>query len=303
MTTLRQLEMLVSLADCGRYHETARDLGVAQSAVTAQIKALETRLGARLVDRGRHGARLTPIGEKVVARARIVLAEVVALERLAREDAAQLGGLIRLGCLPTIGPYLLPLVTPALHARYPGLRMVIREASALDLEMALSDGSLDAIISTTPVSGTGVEALLLFSENVFLGMANDDPLSVQRVVAIPALRDRDLLTLGEGHPLGRLTLEFAEQAGARVRTDYLGSSLDALRQMIAMGTGLGLVPELYVRSEIDGRSDVVVRPLDSTRARRAIYLVWRLGSGREADYRQLAQSLSEAAGARLGRSG
>lgn len=295
MPTLRQLEILVALADTGRYHEAAVKLGLAQSGVTAQIKALEARLGLILMDRGRHGARPTPAGEAVIAKARVILADVEALTHLARADAAQLGGTIRLGVLPTIGPYLLPMATPQLHQKYPQLRLFVREGHGLELEGWVQASACDAALCTQVQAASGIEQELLFSERLYLAMAADDPLCIHRSVEPDMLAGRDLLTLGDNFQIGRISAGLAERHGARLRTDYTGSSLDALRQMVAMGVGLALLPELYVRSEITGREDVRVRPLDSPRSHRAVYLIWRARSARADDYRQLGEGLKAAA--------
>lgn len=293
MPTLRQLKMLCLLAETERFGETANRLGIAQSAVTAGIRALEERLGLSLFDRGRHGARLTPAGESVLARARRIVADVEDLERFARRDAAQLGGTIRLGCLPTVGPYLLPRATPRLHADFPNLKLIVREAAVTGLRQLLMDSVVDAILTVRP-EYDGVDSEELFAENVHLAMPPDDQLARRDSVSVAEMQGRDLLTLGDDHQLGRLTQRFAEQAGARVRTDYLGTSLDALRLMVSMGTGLALMPQLYILSEIQGRDDVIVRPVESVHASRTLHLVWLKRSGRTDDYRRLARIIREA---------
>lgn len=290
--------MLCLLAETERFGETAHRLGIAQSAVTAGIRALEDRLGLSLFDRGRHGASLTPAGAAILTRARRIVKDVEDLERLAKRDAAQLGGVIRLGCLPTVGPYLLPLVTPRLHADYPDLKLVVREGSVPGLQRLLSDAIVDAVLTVRP-DFEGVETSELFVETVSLAMPPDDPLAMKERVTIADLKSRDLLTLGDSHQLGRLTQKFAEQAEAQVRTDYLGTSLDALRLMVSMGTGLALMPELYVLSEIAGRGDIIVRPIDSPHASRTLHLVWSKRSGRSEDFANLSQTIRNAGRERL----
>jgi len=299
MPTLRQLKMLCLLAETERFGETANRLGIAQSAVTAGIRSLEERLGLSLFDRGRHGARLTPAGESLLARARRIVQDVEDLERYARRDAAQLGGAIRLGCLPTVGPYLLPRATRRLHADFPDLKLIIREGTVPGLRQLLMDSVVDAILTVRP-EFEGVDGEELFAESVHLALPPDDVLAGTGALALSALKGRDLLTLGESHQLGRLTLRFAEQAGAQVRTDYLGTSLDALRLMVSMGTGLALMPQLYILSEIEGRDDVVVRPIDSVHASRTLHLVWLKRSGRAQDFARLASIIRDAAEERLG---
>ncbi|MEL6245173.1 MAG: hydrogen peroxide-inducible genes activator [Pseudomonadota bacterium] len=299
MPTFKQLQYLIAVADAGRYTEAARRLSVAQSAISAQIDALETRLGVKLLERGRHGAHLTPAGEDTVRLGREALATVAQIEQLAGQQGRALGGLIRLGALVTIGPYLLPSVTPRLHTEYPDLRLFVREGAAQDLETRVLNGDLDAALATEPSGVAGLASDLLFTERLFIAMPTDDPLAKLGSLRPEDLKERDMLTLGERFRLGRLTLRLAEDGGAIVRADYEGTSLDALRQMTATGLGLTLVPELYVRSEIVGRSDVVAVRLDSRLMRRPVHLVWRKGARRAQDYETLARLIREASAALL----
>ncbi|MEO0981499.1 MAG: hydrogen peroxide-inducible genes activator [Pseudomonadota bacterium] len=299
MPTLRQLAFLAAISETGRYGEAARRLGVSQSAVSAQIDALETRLGVRLLERGRHGATLTPAGDEVVRKARQVLELVGEIEAVAAQRASNLGGLIRLGALATLGPYLLPYVTPRLHADYPDLRLFVREAPTVELEGLILDGGLDAALATAPEAATGLVSEILFTERLFIAMPVDDPLAGVDALGPSHLRGRDLLTLGDRYKLGRTTARLAEEAGAQIRFDYEGSSLDAIRQMVATGLGLALVTELYVRSEIEGRRDVAIARLHGPRWNRSIHLVWRSGARREDDYRALGGVIRDAAAERL----
>ncbi len=294
MTTLRQLQCLVAIADTGRYGEAAARLRVSQSAISAQISALESRLGVILLERGRHGARLTPAGDAVLSKARTVLALVSDLEAGAARQAEALGGLVRLGALSTLGPYLLPRALPGLHAAYPELRLFVREGPSEDLERLVIEGALDAALSDAPVTPSGLFSDILFSEQLFAVMPADDLLSARDVLKPADLAGRDLLTLGARYRLGRKTAELAEAASASVRFDYEGTSLDALRQMAATGLGVAIVTELYVRSEIDGRNDVAAAPLSGARWNRPVHLIWRSDSRRVEDYRRIGAALKAA---------
>jgi LysR family hydrogen peroxide-inducible transcriptional activator len=147
--TLRQLQYLVALADTGSFSAAARRVAVSQPSLSSQIQDMEAVLQVTLVERGRRGAPLTPIGAELVARARLILRDMELFRTAARESGDTLEGQIRLGTLPSIGPYLLPPVLRELHERFPALRVAIREEATIDLQDGLTDGRLDAIISTS----------------------------------------------------------------------------------------------------------------------------------------------------------
>ena len=146
--TLRQLEYLVAIADTGTFGGAAKRTFVSQPSLSAQVKDMEDHIGARLLERGRHGALLTPIGEEMVKRARLVLRQVEQMKVMGREASGTLAGRIKLGVLPTVGPYLLPQATRRLHKAYPELRLFVREERTIDLKEHLSSGKFDVIIAT-----------------------------------------------------------------------------------------------------------------------------------------------------------
>ena len=293
--TLRQLQYLVAIAETGSFSRAAEAAGVSQPSLSTQIKDMEATLGAPLVERGRGGAPLTPLGEELVVRARRVLREVEALRTVARESGDTLAGRVRLGTLPSVGPYLLPLAVRRLHERYPHLRIEVREERTTDLERHLADARLDLIIST-PEDHPESERLHLFSEEMFIGVAPDDPLAERTGgLALSELKGRSLLTLGYGHKLAVLVSRLAEEAGAKVSAGYRGTSLDAIRQMAAMGGDVAVMPSLYARSEAMHDPGVVVRRIDYANAQRDVALLWRHTSPLGNKFEAMGEVLREAA--------
>ena len=298
--TLKQLTAAIAVADAGRFKTAADNLNLSQPALSEQIARLEEVLGAKLFERGPRGATLTPIGEEVVKRARKLMADVAELEQLANRDADALGGSVRLGALPTVGPYLLPHAIPGLHTDYPGLRLHVREARTTELEARLRGGEFDVILCTPPKDGDGLIVELLVQEPLRLGVAHDHHLADQPVIAAEDLCGLDLLTLEAGHHLAERTRELAAETGARVQIDYAGTSLDGVRQMVGLGMGAAIVPGLYQRSEMDADASVVVRDLGIVDPWRWIALVWRKSSPRTEAFRTLAARLAACARERLG---
>lgn len=276
--TLRQMEYLVAIAETGTFGGAAKRTFVSQPSLSAQVKDMEEQLGASLLERGRQGAILTPIGETIVKRARTILRNVEELKVLAREAEGTLAGRVRLGVLPTVGPYLLPRATRQLHATYPELRLSVREERTLDLQDHLSDGRLDAIIST-PEDHPNTKSIDIVTENIYICVAPDDQLATSREpVKLKDLKSREFLTLGYGHKFTTVTKVLADKAGAVTVGDYEGNSLDAIRQTASMGGSIAILPSLYAISEAKRDSQLFVRQIDDPLAQRRISFIWREAS-------------------------
>ena len=293
--TLRQLQYLVAIADTGKFGEAAKRTNVSQPSLSAQIAEMEAYLGNVLIERGRHGAFLTPLGEEAVRRARMILRDVEDLKAVLSAEDDALTGRIRLGVLPTIGPYLLPAVTRHLHAKYPDFRLSVREERTIDLEEHLHDGRFDTVISTME-DHTNADHITLFEEEFWICAAPDDPIAQSSGdIKLADLKDRPLLTLGYGHRFNHKIQTIAEAAGAHVSSEYEGTSLDAVRQMAEMGAGVAVLPSLYALTEARRDPDLVVRRIDDPLARREISLVWRQTSPLGDRLVKLAEELKTAA--------
>lgn len=276
--TLRQLEYLVAIADTGTFSAAAKRTFVSQPSLSAQIKDMEAHIDAPLLERGRHGALLTPLGEEMVTRARIVLRQVEAMKVMGREAEGSLAGRIKLGVLPTVGPYLLPRATRSLHKAYPELRLFVREERTSDLQTHLSSGQFDVIIST-PEDHPETNSIPIVSENIYICVAPDDPLAKSnKPINLTELEDRVFLTLGHGHKFATVVKNIAQHAKATTNDEYEGTSLDAIRQMASMGGSIAVLPSLYAISEAKRDPQLIVRPINHPLAKRQISLIWRQSS-------------------------
>ena len=293
--TLRQMEYLVAIADTGTYSAAAKQTFVSQPSMSAQIKDMEAHIGVALLERGRHGALLTPIGEDIVSRARMILRQVEEMKLLGREADGTLAGRIKLGVLPTVGPYLLPQATRRLHKAYPDLRLFVREERTLDLKDHLSSGYFDAIIST-PEDHPDTKALPIAKENIYICIAPDDPLATSRgPVEMRELAGREFLTLGHGHKFATVVKNIAAKAKATTSGEYEGTSLDAIRQMAAMGGSVAILPSLYAISEAKRDPQLIVRPISHPLAQREISLIWRYSSPLASKFEKIGQVFVDAA--------
>ncbi|SFC10687.1 hydrogen peroxide-inducible genes activator [Tropicimonas isoalkanivorans] len=289
LPTLKQLRYFVALAEEGHYRKAAERAGISQPSLSLQIGNLEEVLRLQLVERGRAGAVLTPGGREVLARARRILGEVSALTETSDRIRTGLAGTIRLGSTPTSGPYLLPKVVRRLHELYPALRIFIRDGAPRDLLRDLLSGGHDLILVQLPVPSADVVVTRLYREPLRLAVARDHPLAGRRGVTDADLGGENILALSSVFALHSQIADVAEQVGATLSQDYQGTSLDTLRQMVAMGMGISFLPVLYVQSEVsvpDG--DVVTVPFRRDRLARSIGLVWRKTAGENAAFAEIA---------------
>ncbi len=270
--TLRQLEYIVAVAETGRIGLAAALLNVSQPSLSAQLSEVEADLGVMLFQRGRSGARPTPVGDEIVRRARQILHELQDLRAAAQGDGI-FQGRLRLGVLPSIGPYLLPGVVQRLHKEHPSFRLVVREESTRDLDEGLRSGRLDMIIST-PEDHPGARQTHLSTERLWAALALDHPLARSaEPVQLRVLKNQTFLTLGTKHRLSHIVAGLATRAGGRVSDEYEGTSLDAIRLMAASGAGIAILPSIYAATEARRGTDVSLRALDDPTACRDISLI------------------------------
>ncbi|MEP3279146.1 MAG: LysR substrate-binding domain-containing protein [Stappiaceae bacterium] len=270
--TLRQLQYIVAVADTGRFGLAAKKLNVAQPSLSAQIAECEAELGIRIFDRGRNGAHPTAIGTDVIRRARRILRE--AEDLLAVAKGRQLfDGQLRLGVLPSVGPFILPNVVRKLHADHPNLRLVLKDDSTSALEDGLQEGQLDLIIST-PQDHPNTLQVPLFRERFWAAFAFDDPLAQEKgPVTKTELQGASLLTLDRSHRLSRIVYDLASDCDASISTDYTGSSLDTIRLMAATGAGIAILPEIYTHAVAVRSKDIALRPIAHSAATRDLVLI------------------------------
>jgi LysR family hydrogen peroxide-inducible transcriptional activator len=280
LPSLRQLAYLVALSEVRHFRKAAEAIGISQPSLSLQIGNLETVLGVQLVERGRGPVTLTPEGREVLVRAARAVDEVRRIVDLTSSLKSGMAGTIRLGTTPTIGPYLMPYVVQRLHARYPELRLYIREVAPRDLRGELLAGSLDVILTQLPEGGADLTTRRLFREPLLLAMPDDHPLAGRQDVTEADLLDLNVLSIGPDYALHAQIAALCHEHGAIIASDYEGTSLDAIRQMVGMGMGVAFLPRLYARSEIDGRdSNVIAKPFRRSTVMRSIGVVWRSAAG------------------------
>ena len=287
MPTLQQMRYLTAVADTLHFRRAAESVHVTQPTLSAQLKEMERRLGVQLVERSRSRVILTPIGREIAARARRVLRDVEDIRDLARRTQP-LASTIRTGVVHSLGSYLLPLILRDLHESHPDLKLYVREALPDDLLEQLESGGLDLLFYPLPVDRQDIVTIPLFSEPLRVVMAHEHRLAHLPAIPPGELKGETILTLEPGHRLYDQVRNLSDAFEANLSHDYEGTSLDTLRQMVAMGLGISLLPALYVRSEVARENLVVDRPIKGPEPARLIGMVWRRGTSRHDEFEQLA---------------
>ena len=291
MPSLQQLRYLVALTETRHFRRAAELCNVTQPTLSAQLKELEAKLGAVLVERNRARVVVTALGEAVAEHARRALREVDDIRALAALHKGTLQSTIKVGVVQSLGSYLLPLVVPDLHESHPQLRLYVREGLPQHLLESLASGALDLLIFPLPIREAEFDTLSIFREPLLAVVPHDHRFAADPDIAPDMLKGETILALEPGHKLYEQVQRICDQYGARISHDYEGTSLDTLRQMVAMGMGVSLLPALYVKSEVAHRDIVVAKSFRGTPPSRTVGLIWRQSSVREAEFGELAAQI------------
>lgn len=294
MPTLKQFRYLVTLAHTLHFRRAAEQCHVTQPTLSNQIQELENDLGVQLVERSRRTqVVLTPIGKEIVDRARIVLKDVQDIVDIGRHGQQWLHGTIRMGALPTLGPYLLPHVLPSLHRDFPHLKIYVREGMPAPLIDGLAGAELDLLLFPLPISSADFESVSLFREQLWVVIPADHPLAEKQEIDRTDLAGETVLALEPGHRLYEQVANICREFDANLSHDFEGTSLDTIRLMVGMGLGLSFMPTVYVLSETPKDTQVVVREMNAQPPLRTVGLAWRRNSARSEEFQALANAIRQ----------
>lgn len=293
--TLRQLEYLVAVADRLNFREAAESCLVTQPALSSQLQQLEELLSLRLFERDKKRVLPTVAGRALAQRARELLQRTDEFVDLASTFTAPLAGTLRLGVIPTIGPYFLPKVLGAVTERWPLLELYLREDQTERILARLVSGDLDVCLLALDVDlVSGVETLPLFSDPFVFACSDTHALASSESIKISDLSGESVLLLEEGHCLRDQTQPLCRAAGSNERADFRASSLSTLVQMVASGLGVTLLPEVAIGVESRVAERLRTIPFDAEGPSRSVGLAWRKSSPRGEEFHALGQSLLEA---------
>lgn len=290
----QQLRYLLALAELGHFGRAADACAVTQSTLSAGLLALERQLDAPILDRGagKHVV-FTALGEEIVARARKALAALEAVAEAASAARAPLSGPLRLGVIPTIGPFLLPRLMPVLRGAFPNLRLFVREDVTKALVDRLAANRLDLLLVALPCECGDAETLAISRDEFVVALPRGHRLAARARVPAAALAGERMLLLEDGHCMRDQALSLC--GGVGEQEEFAATSLHTLAQMVAGGLGVTLLPRMAVDAGVAAWADVELRPLSGSSAWRMIGLAWRPRSPRADEYRALAPLIAQPA--------
>ncbi len=277
---LRDLRYFVALADTRHFGKAAERSFVSQPTLSAQIKKLETYLGVQLIERQPRKVTLTEMGARILPLARSILQESDEIVSLARNDHDPLSGKLKVALIPTIGPYLLPLVARKLRKQLPLLKVMLYEYQTQPLLEKLRAGDIDLGILALPVPLDGLEARPLYDEDFTLAVPSNSPLAKRSSVKLDDLSGETLLLLEDGHCLRDQALDVCSRIDVKESEDYRATSLETLRQMVAAGLGITLLPKLATRGPFGSGQGLTVKEFSRPVPSRSIGAVWRKSTAR-----------------------
>jgi LysR family transcriptional regulator, hydrogen peroxide-inducible genes activator len=290
---LKDLRYLVAVADTRHFGRAAAKCFVSQPTLSAQLKKLEQYLGVQLIERAPQNIKLTEAGEQIVARARRILEDSDAVVTLARAHRDPLAGVLRIALLPTIGPYLLPRVSQLVRKALPRLELRLYEYQTAQMLEKLQLGEIDLGVLALPVDTEGLESRELYSEPFIVALPDHHRLTKRETVRIEDLQGESLLLLEDGHCLRDQALEVCSRIGPNEKQDFRATSLETLRQMVATGAGVTLLPELATRGAYGHAKGVAIRPFARPAPVRHVGAVWRKSSARLQAIQAVCKVISE----------
>lgn len=292
LPSLRQLSYLVAVADRLNFTQAAQDCFVTQSTLSSGLKELETMLGARLVERDRQSVRMTPLGERVVERSRALLGAARDLVGLVQEAGKPMTGLLRLGAIPTIAPFLLPGLVRKTRAAHPALKLVLREDRTATLLERLRAGELDFALIALPYDTQGLLVRELFVEELWLicPMRGEPRAGTQRP-KISHLEPERLLLLEEGHCLREHTIEACGLSERANPSGIEATSLVTLVHMVESGLGDALLPQMAIDSGFLAGASVLPKRFAPPLPTRRIALAARTSTTRTEEFEFMARTL------------
>ena len=295
--TLNELRYIVAVARERHFGHAAESCHISQPTLSVAVRKLEDELGVTLFERGPGEMTVTPIGRRIVEQAQRVLEEAAVVRQLASQGQDDLVGMLRLGVIYTIGPYLLPHLIPRLHRRAPDMPLQIEESYTALLGERLKAGDLDVLILSLPFDEPGVMTQAVYEEPFVVLMPLGHPLEAATQVDAATLARQDLLLLGPGHCFRDQVLRFCPECNRlSVTSDNMqrtleGSSLETIRLMVATGVGITVLPYTSVSGYAYPSDLLSVRPFEAPAPTRVVALAWRKSFPRQRVIALLAEAI------------
>ena len=288
---IRDLEYLVAVHDLNNFSKAAERCFVSQPTLSGQLKKLEAELGSSLIERSTRQVMFTSFGNDVVSHARELLQVANRIRRMAKECDDPMAGEFHIGLIPTVGPYLLPLIMPNLSADYPDAKLFVYEQKVDSLLTKLSRGELDAVIASRANWSAPVSERPLYKEGMRLAVSNTDPLAgSDRPVSLDELAGRSVIMLEDGHCLRTQVMNSCSAVGAHENKRFQATTMDTLLHMVAIGAGPTLIPGL-VSDHLN--PEVKYRSFSDSGPSREIVMLMRKNSSRFAELECIAEVIED----------
>ena len=290
--TLTELRYVVALAQERHFGRAAQKCFVTQPTLSLALAKLEEELGVRLFERNKSEVLITPLGAEIVEQARRVLDEAGKIASLAKASQDQLAGILRLGVIPTIGPYLLPELVPILHKRAPDMPLMIEENYTANLVPMLRDGDIDTAIVALPFTVSGVTTRTLYEEPFSVVVPEKHGWAKRKRVRPEELAGENLLVLNAGHCFRDQVLEACpgQSNTATPEGGKSGSSLETIRNMVASGLGVSVLPATALQPRYLTRLVKEV-PFTDPAPSRKVAIAWRTSFSRPKAVEALAKAI------------
>ena len=275
---LRDLKYIIAVADTNHFGRAAQRCFVSQPTLSGQIKKLEQELGVAIFERTNRAVKVTPIGEKILIHARKMMEQSEAMVQLAQAHQDPMAGPLRVGAIPTLSPYLMPLILMPLRQSHPQMKLVLVEETTETLVNRLHNHEIDVALLATAAGEDEFETIALFDEPFWIAHSSNHPFYLQDSITRADLDSTELLLLSEDHCLAQQVMDLChrkERNSSGVMADLRASSLETLLQMVGAGFGSTLVPALAMRGSWTSGSGVVARELEFKDAHRRISMVFR----------------------------
>jgi LysR family hydrogen peroxide-inducible transcriptional activator len=295
LPTIKQLRYFIALEHLGHFGKAAEACFVSQSAFSVAIKELETILGVQLVDRTNKQVTITETGREIAAHARRCIRDVEYLSELANSSKEPLSSRLTMGTIPTIAPFLLPKVLPAVRREYPDLKLFLREDTTQNVHQKLLSGELDLILIALPYALSQVEVMPLFKDKFYLACHHNTQHLNPKTFDINELPSESILLLEDGHCLRDHALSACHIGNRDSVNQFNASSLLSLIEMINSDLGVTFLTEMAKNASLLKETNIDMYPLDDG-SYREIGLAWRKGSARENEFRVLGEFIQQAWG-------
>ncbi len=291
--TLNELRFIVAVAQERNFRRAAEKAFISQPALSLAIQKLEEDLGLKIFERGKNEVTVTPIGNAIVEQAQRVLEEAERIRAIAEQGKNQLAAPLHIGIIHSVSPYLLPDLIPALKKVAPEMTLEVEENITANLESMLRNGKLDVLIIALPFGDGGILTRALYDEPFEVVVGKEHHWAERRSIKAKELAEEKVLLLDSGHCFSNQVAEACPDLNHRGVDVRRGTSLETIRNMVASGLGITVLPASANSARYRSKLLSVI-PFTKPVPSRRIALAWRKSLARTQAIDALAQAVAQA---------